>query len=224
MTILDRIALCRDETGAVFAEFAILLPVIVLLLGGSIDFLYAFYQWNAAVKAVEVGARIAAVSDPVALGLNEFSNQAVLNGAVPGTTMPAFTVTCQDDSCSCLGACAGLVQNSFNEKAMDRIVFGRGLNKKACGHQKSYYMTGMCDLLPAISRENVVVVYKQTGLGYAGRPGGPLPTIQVSLTGMQFRFFFLNSFFGVHVAMPTITITITAEDLCSRVGGTTCGS
>lgn len=224
MTVLDRTTLWRDEAGAVFAEFAILLPVIVLVLGGSIDFLYAFYQWNVAVKAVEVGARIAAVSDPVANGLNQFSNQAVFNGAVPGATMPAFTVNCRDGSCSCVGACASLVQNSFDEKAMDRIVFGRGLDKKACGQAKPYYMTGMCDLLPAITSENVTVVYKQTGLGYAGRPGGPLPTIEVSLTGMQFQFFFLNSLLGVHIAMPTITTTITAEDLCSGVGRTACGS
>ena len=224
MTILHRIALWRDEAGAVFAEFAILLPVIVLVLGGSIDFLYAFYQWNAAVKAVEVGARIAAVSDPVALGLNQFTNQALFNGAAPGTTMPAFIVTCKDGSCSCVGACAGLVQNSFDERAMDRIVFGRGLDKKACGRAKPYYMTGMCDLLPAITPANLVVVYKQTGLGYAGRPGGPLPTIEVSLTGMQFQFFFLNSLWSVHIAMPTITTTMTAEDLCSSVGTLACGS
>ena len=35
----------------------------------------ALYQWNAAAKAVEIGARIAAVSDPVASGLNLNSRQ-----------------------------------------------------------------------------------------------------------------------------------------------------
>jgi hypothetical protein len=107
---------------------------------------------------------------------------------------------------------------------MDRIIFGRGLDRAACGHAKPYYMTGMCDLLPAITPDNVAVVYKQTGLGYAGRPGGPLPTIQISLQDMQFRFFFLNSLLGVHIAMPAVTTTITAEDLCSGVSSTACGS
>ena len=34
------------------------------------DFLFLFYQWNVAAKAVEIGARIAAVSDPVATNLD----------------------------------------------------------------------------------------------------------------------------------------------------------
>jgi hypothetical protein len=222
MTAPGRISLWHDQAGAVFAEFAIMLPVIVLVICGSIDFIYAFYQWNAAVKAVEVGARIAAVSDPVAPGLKQVSNQAVLNGATPGTIMPAFTITCRKESCGCVGACAGLVENTFDERAMETIVFGRG--KRACGQPTaSYYMTGMCDIWSAITPDKVVIVYKQTGLGYAGRPGGPLPTIQVSLEDMEFRFFFLNSILGVHIAMPTITTSITAEDLCSGVGSA-CGS
>ena len=79
---MPRSRFCCDETGAVFAEFAILLPIVVTIVCGSVDFLYAFYQWNAAAKAVEVGARIAAVSDPVASGLNNLANQAVFNGAM----------------------------------------------------------------------------------------------------------------------------------------------
>jgi Flp pilus assembly protein TadG len=212
----------REETGAVFAEFAILLPLIVVLVFGAIDFLYAFYQWNAAAKAVEVGARIAAVSDPVAADLNKLSNQAVMGGLMPGSALPSFTVTCKDEACSCVGTCAGIVGNSFNPAAMSRILFGRG--STACGDATSYYATGMCDVLPAITADNVVIVYSQTGLGYAGRPGGPVPTITVSLQNMHFQFFFLTALLGVTIPMPAMTTTITAEDLCSggRVGS--CGS
>ena len=212
----------RDETGAVFAEFALLLPLVVTVVCGSIDFLYAFYQWNAAAKAVEVGARIAAVSDPVAVGLNGLSNQAVLNGAAPGAPIQAFVVTCSDRSCGCAGTCPGLLENSFDAAAMNRIVFGRG--SAACGDATSYYATGMCDVLPSITANNVLIVYSQSGLGYAGRPGGPVPTITVSLQHMQFKFFFLTALLGVNIAIPPMTTTITAENLCSggRVGA--CGS
>ncbi len=90
-------ALRHDETGAVFVELAILLPIVITVLFGSVDLLYAFYQWNAAAKAVEVGARIAAVSDPVAAGLNRLSNQTVLNGVamrgrMPSSQLPATAV------------------------------------------------------------------------------------------------------------------------------------
>lgn len=219
---MRRIALWHDQDGAVFAEFAIMLPMIVLIVFGSIDFLYAFYQWNAAAKAVEVGARIAAVSDPVAPGLNQLSSQALLNGAMPGTAMPAFTVTCRRESCTCVGVCTGLLENNFSRAAFDRIVFGRG--RSACGQAGSYYTAGMCDALPSIRPDNVVIVYKQSGLGYAGRPGGPVPTIEVSLENMQFQFFFLNSLLGLHIAMPVVRATMTAEDLCSGVGTAFCGS
>jgi hypothetical protein len=219
---MTRSSLWRAEDGAVFAEFAILLPIVVVVVCGSIDFLYAFYQWNAAAKAVEVGARIAAVSDPVAEGLNTLANQAVLNGAMPGAPMPAFAVTCEDETCSCVGTCGGLTPNSFDAAALNRIVFGRANAK--CGEAVGYYEIGMCDVLSSITPENVVIVYRQTGLGYAGRPGGPLPTITVSLQNMQFHFFFLSSLFPVRVAMPPMTTTITAEDLCSGIGRSFCGS
>ena len=219
---MPRSQLCCDETGTVFAEFAILLPIVVTIVCGSVDFLYAFYQWNAAAKAVEVGARIAAVSDPVASGLNNLANQAVFNGATPGTAVPSFTVTCAQNACSCTGTCNGMAGDTYSASAMDRIVFGRG--SAACGDATSYYATGMCDVLTSIAPDNVVIVYKQTGLGYAGRPGGPLPTITVSLQDMQFHFFFLSALLGVRIAMPAMTTTMTAEDLCSGVGSGYCGS
>lgn len=222
MIAVRRVPHWRDEEGAVFAEFAIMLPMIVLIVFGSIDFLYAFYQWNAAAKAVQIGARIAAVSDPLAPGLNQLSSQALLNGAMPGTPMPGFTVTCRERSCTCVGACTGLLENTFNAAAINRIVFGRG--RSACGQAGSYETAGMCDALESIRPENVVVIYKQSGLGYAGRPGGPVPTIEVSLENMQFQMFFLSSLLGVHIAMPAVTATMTAEDLCSGVGSAFCGS
>jgi Flp pilus assembly protein TadG len=169
---MHRHSLWYDEVGAVFAEFAILLPLVVMIVCGSIDFLYAFYQWNAAAKAAEVGARIAAVSDPVAADLNDLTNQSVLGGLMPGSAIPSFTVTCRDNNCTCIGTCTGQVGNSFNSAAMNRIVFGRG--SLACGDAKSYYATGMCDVLSSITADNVIVVYSQTGLGSAGRPGGPI--------------------------------------------------
>jgi hypothetical protein len=41
---------------------------------------------------------------------------------------------------------------------------------------------------------------------------------------MRFRFFFLTPLFGVHIAMPAMTTTVTAQDLCSAGGNGACGS
>ena len=213
-----------DQTGSVLVEFAILLPLVTIIVFGSVDLLYAFYQWNAAAKAVAIGARIAAVSDPVAAGLNTLSNRVVVSGvAVPRGPMPSFIVTCNGDttSCDCDGTCTGMAGNSYDMTAMNRIVFGRG--SLSCGDATSSYTTGMCDVLPSIRPANVVIVYRQTGLGFAGRPGGPVPTITLSLQNMTFEFFFLQAL-GIHIAIPSVTTTITAEDLCSGGGSGSCGS
>ncbi len=218
-------SLHRDDAGAVLVEVSILLPIIITVLCGSIDLLYALYQWNAAAKAVEVGARIAAVSDPVAIGLNSLSNQVVLSGtAGPRQPMPSFTITCDGSAqaCTCVGACAGIAPNSFNRGAMNRIVFGRG--STSCTNATSYYTTGMCGILPAITPANVRIIYTQTGLGYAGRPGGPVPTITLALQNLHFQFFFLSYLLGANIPIPAMMTTVTAEDLCSGGGSGSCGS
>jgi hypothetical protein len=191
--------------------------MFVLVLG-SVDFLFAFYQWNAAAKAVQVGARIAAVSDPVATGLNGLSAAVVSASLRPGSAMPPFTVTCDGGTttCICDGACAGV--SGYNAPAMDTIVFGRG--SVVCGDATSSYTAGMCDIFDRIAPANVRIVYTQpaapAGLGYAGRPGGPAPTIKVSLQNMPFRFFFLGALLGFrNIQIPEAPTTITSEDLYS---------
>src|SRR5262249_24565465 len=123
---------------------------------------------------------------------------------------------------SCVGTCVGIAPNSFNHAAMKRIIFGRG--STSCTDATSYYTTGMCDILPAISAANVTISYAQTGLGYAGRPGGPVPTITVSLQNLHFQFFFLSYLLGENISIPAMKTTITAEDLCSGGGNGSCGS
>jgi len=52
----------------------------------------------------------------------------------------------------------------------------------------------MCQIFTRIKPENIVIEYVHTGLGYAGRPGGPIPTIKLSLTGLNYDFLILNGF------------------------------
>jgi len=53
----------KDVEGATMVEFAVVLFALVLLVGGLIDFMHIFWQRNMLIKAVERGARIAAVSE-----------------------------------------------------------------------------------------------------------------------------------------------------------------
>ena len=208
----------RDTEGGVLVEATIMITIMFVFVLGSIDFLFAFYQWNAATKAVQVGVRIAAVSDPVAKGLNGLSASVVSASLRPGSAMPSFTVTCDGGTaiCNCQGTCKGV--GGYNATAMQTIVFGRG--STACGDATSSYTAGMCDVFERITLANVRIVYTQpatpAGLGYAGRPGGPVPTIKISLQNMPFRFFFLGGLLGFrNIQLPDATTTMTGEDLYS---------
>ena len=207
----------RDQHGAVMVEVTIMLSITLILVFGAIDFLLLFYQWNAAAKAVQIGARLAAVSDPVASGLNRTSQAVVGASVAPGAAMPNFVVTCdgRTATCTCNGvnACRGI--KGYDGAAMNTIVFGRG--SSSCSDAKSGDGVGMCDIFSRITPTNVKIVYAQTGLGYAGRPGGPTPTITVSLQHLPFQFFFLRGLMGFHdLQIPASTVSLTAEDLSSR--------
>ena len=207
----------RDQHGAVMVEVTIMLSITLILVFGAIDFLLLFYQWNAAAKAVQIGARLAAVSDPVASGLNRISQAVVGASVAPGAAMPNFVVTCdgRTATCTCSGvnACRGV--KGYDRAAMNTIVFGRG--SSSCSDAKSGDGVGMCDIFSRITPTNVKIVYAQTGLGYAGRPGGPTPTITVSLQHLPFQFIFLRGLMGFHdLQIPASTVSLTAEDLSSR--------
>ena len=75
-------------------------------------------------------------------------------------------------------------------------------------------LAGMCDIFWRIAPQNVIVTYSHTGLGFAGRPGGPVPTIVMELTGLTFSLPFLNNVMGLApITMPPMRTTATGEDL-----------
>jgi hypothetical protein len=207
----------RDETGSVLVEVTVVMTIMFVFLLGSIEFLFVFYQWNVASKAVEIGLRIAAVSDPVASGVSGLS-LAILNSELdPGERMPYFSVTCDGgtETCTCdiRGVCPKNI--SYNSAAMGTIIFGRG--SSSCSDATSSYNTGMCDIFSRITPANVVIAYTQTGLGFTGRPGGPSPTITISLKDLPLKSYFLGGLMRFEdIRIPAMKMSMTAEDISSR--------
>lgn len=221
-------ATALDQDGSVLVEATVMMTIIFIFLLGGIDFLFAFYQWNAASKAVQVGARIAAVADPVATGLFNLSTNVVGGTVNPGDAMPQFTVTCPGTpggttcSCSPSSGCVGIgAAPTIDTNALNAIVYGRG-NSGSCNVPTSIYFVGMCSMFPGLTPSNVQISYTQTGLGYAGRPG-PVPTVQVSLVNVVFQYYFLGGLLGFgNVNIPpsaTAPTTITAEGLSCNAQG-----
>src|SRR5687767_4301359 len=88
-----------DESGASMIEFSIVALLLLLLVGGVVEFSLVFFQWNSATKALQQGVRLASVSDPVAIPLKTLTG--VGGTVVPGDPMPAFNYVCSGATASC---------------------------------------------------------------------------------------------------------------------------
>lgn len=91
-------------------------------------------------------------------------------------------------------------------------------NDNSCAAPTATQRRGLCHFLPGIRRENVVITYTGTGLGYQARVAGAVPTITVELRNVDFQFFFVGPLLDMAsdtIAMPTMLSTVTGEDLKS---------
>lgn len=199
-------AFARSRDGAAAVEFGLLGGFFILLVIAAMDFGFALFQFNQASKAVQLGARLAAVTDPVSADLASFDGTSA--GAVPGGPMPYFERRCSGATRSCAGG-------TFDPGALQSIVYGRG--QTACPSVTGNY-PGMCRIFARIRPENVAVDYVHTGIGVAGIPGlRPTPTITVRLVGLNYEFIVLGSLLGLpNIPMGGLNATATGEDLAGR--------
>jgi hypothetical protein len=176
-----------DEAGISLTEALISFPIVMLIFAAFVEFGYSMFQWNQTVKALQYGARLAAVSDSVATGFNPTTIAASGTG---GTAIPAGA------SFTCGPALAGC-----NTTALNRIVEGVGDRP------------GMRDLNWRIAPENVVT-YELSGLGYYGRPMGAIATIRLEVRNITFDLPLLGGLLGIDtITIPAHPVTITTEDL-----------
>jgi hypothetical protein len=218
--------LWSDTDGAAFLEFTVFALFFFTLLFGIVDFTFAYFQWNAATKAVQLGARLAAVSEPIAAGLRSrpWKVAGYTSGDDDIALSDGYSCTCTSSGCTsgdgarlCPAAATAPsgCTTTYCGSALNTLVYGRG--NGAC--DGSPPNIGMCNMFWRITPDNVRVTYDYTGLGYAGRPFGPVPTIRVELVGLTFQFFFLGGLLGFDdITIPGLASTVTGEDL-SAAGG-----
>jgi len=203
MKLLMRLA--REERAATAAEFALVLPLLLIFLFGILDVGRFMWEYNEAEKATQMGARYAVVTDPV-LGSGFYNYSfAVSDGITAGSVVPTAnfdSATCDGSTskCTCTGGsvCSDV---SFDNTAFTNIV------------------TRMSNIYPSIAATNVQVDYKNVGLGFAGDPNGPdvSPLVTVRLTGLTFQPL-TTLLFGASFDMPDISASLTAEDLSGTTG------
>ena len=199
MTILGR--LLWDKRAASAAEFALVLPLLIIFLFGIIDAGRFLWEYNEAEKATQMGARYAVVTDMVPSGLASysFSNS---GGIAQGTAVPTSSfdhATCNDSGC---GTCAGSVCGS--------IGYSNPNFRNIVDRMKLMY--------PPIGYSNVQVDYRNVGLGFAGNPDGPdvSALVTVSLTGLTFQPI-TCLVFACSINMPDFHAGLTLEDASGSV-------
>ncbi|MDO3432051.1 pilus assembly protein [Rhizobium sp. CBN3] len=192
-------AFWQDSSGVSLVEALLTFPIVLLVFATFIEFGYAMSQWNQTVKALQYGARLAAVSDPLTTNFNAvFPTEAAdpLNNGKATPNDATISSTCAyPDNCT---------------PALNRIVLG---SDGVCEVGTDPH-PGICDLDWRIKRENLMVTYQRSGLGYWGRPDGPVLTMRLEVHDVTFDLPILGGLLGLNeVTIPAHPVTITTEDL-----------
>jgi Flp pilus assembly pilin Flp len=191
----------REERGATLVEGMIAVPVVLLVITAMIEFSYAVWQWNQTVKAVQLGARLAAVSTPVPTNLDGLT--ADFTGLDQGNAVPNtyVAVTCGADAAAC------------DTDELNRLVMG---SDGVCNPFYGSTVPGICDFNPNIQPENIRITYHRSYLGYIGRPAGPVATVTLEVRDLRFNLPFIGRFVGINtIDIPAHPVSITSEDLNS---------
>jgi len=204
--------LARHSGAVSSVEFAMVLPLLLILLFGMVDTGRFLWEVNEAEKATQVGARMAVVTNVLSAGLRDEDyagktvNSKVLKAGdrIPAAALDALV--CDSTGCTCPNG---------NSACPDPGVF----DSTAFG----VLVSRMKQIYPAIQDENVEVRYSGSGLGAAAAASaaaGPenmeiSPLVTVSLKDMQFTP--ISTFLFATINMPTFSTTLTAEDASGAV-------
>lgn len=210
----------REQSGAAAAEFALVLPVALLLLLGIFDIGRYFWSINEGEKAVQAATRYAVATRVVPAGLNAVSYVGfncpggVLAAGDPICREALGTITCTGTgssvSCNCVADQAGGSGSCPNLGAPDVSAFNSIVRR-------------MQVIDPNIGPANARVSYSGSGIGFAGDPrtdsdGNPLseiaPIVTVEARGVSFRSF---SLLGYGITLPNFRYSQTLEDGDGRI-------
>jgi Flp pilus assembly pilin Flp len=194
-----------DRSGATSVEAAFISGMMVAMTVTVFEIGYGFHQWNTAQQAARVGARIAAISAPIAQDLNEMTG---LGGGVEaGDPLPDYSRLCSGLNRSCSSG-------AFNAQVMDEIVYGPD-NDGVCA-KTARERRGMCDLFPSVKPENFEIEYRSSGMGRAGEPASPAPLITVTLKDIDYALPVIGRIAPKAIRkMPAVKVTVMAEDMKS---------
>ncbi len=191
----------RDRRGASAAEFALVLPLLLILLFGIIDGGRFLWETNEAEKATQMGVRMAVVTNVLAPGLVS-EDYTIASGGRPavkaGDPIPASALGLIE--CTSAG-CSGITTPYPSPGTMDSTTFNKIVDR-------------MKAIDPNITAANVVVSYSGSGLGTAGDGGATSMDISpfVTVSVKNLKFVPITSLLLATLTLPSFSSTLTAED------------
>jgi Flp pilus assembly protein TadG len=200
--------LLRSQSASGSAEFALVLPLLLLLLFGVIDGGRLLYEYNEAEKATQVGARVAVVTNVLSPQLRDedYAGKTIAGKLlIPGDRIPAEalgTLTCTSAGCTCTTAPCPAGVGPVDSATFTNVLVAR-----------------MQQIYPVITAANVEVRYSGSGFGSAANASGGgggteqieiSPLVTVALKDVEFRP--LTSLMLATLSLPTFSTTLSAED------------
>lgn len=199
----------RSEEGTALVEFAIVLPVFLLLFFTLIEFGRMGGEYVMADKAMQRAVRIAAVRPPACTGVPGFNAR----GTVPvGTTPPKFGTACSAGGTVCASPAPAVCTGAAGDPTVDEI-----------------WLAISPMLGPNATEQNLSFSYTyDPALNFLGGPY--VPTVTVQLTGLSFQFAVplgpLANLAGASGAtppnslpFPAMQMTLPGEDLAQGNNG-----
>jgi Flp pilus assembly protein TadG len=209
----------RDITGSVLVEAAVVMPLFLVVALGTVDATNLFHEYQMADKAAYYGARVAAVSNPVASTVASYLN----------LTNPPYTAAqLANASCDTSGSCGGWCFSAATGNTTGNCPSGLSYTCQAgsCTNSGSYsstaftpILTAMQSVYPQLQAANVKIVYTQ--IDNSGFAGNLSWNVTVSILPTQtHQFYFISgliNLLGGRVAassnIPAYASTLTAESL-----------
>lgn len=193
----------RDDAGSTLVEFAIVMPLFLLILFALIDFGRMGFEYVMANKAIQMAARLAVTRPAACAGVpNTNARGAVAVGAVP----PTFGTNCRAANNVC---------------AAPAVVSCFGTNSNATAAE---IWSAVSVLMPANAQiSNLHFSYIYTAeLGFLGGPY--VPMVNVEIRNLNFQFVMpldglaaLAGSNGTNLSgalpFPALNVTLPAEDL-----------
>lgn len=195
------------QRAASSAEFAMVAPLMLIMMLSIVDAGRFMWEMNQAEKATQLGARFAVVTTPVSNGIvsADYADGSLEAGdLIPADRLGALK--CTSAGCTCVSTCPEVTDLSVNSAAFNAIV------------------ARMQAFKPDVAAANVEITYRGSGFGFADDTAGGggasdtmeiSPLVTVSLKDVAFAP--ITCFVLCDFDLPAFATTLPAEDASGAV-------